>query len=379
MVLLTVVPGVIGIVTADWPFWSRVLRLPAGEGALPDAVFTPRVSIAGGGVESLTTVTADSSIAPDSLAAVQRWADTNDPAALIVWHRGRIQFERYSEGSGPDTPLVGRRMSAPLAAMLVGIAIERGRIASLDAPVATWLHEWQRDPRGRITLRQLLWQTSGLTASGEWQSRPRRAGFLRVIDWASAMRSPEARLMLGANFVEAALAYPLAHEPGLVFGPSMANVQLVAVILERATGLSYEQLLAEWLWKPLGAAAAEAYVDRPRGMPAAYCCFAARPRDWVSVGMLLVNDGAVANAQVLPRGWANTMMTGSRLEPEQGFFVSSAAGAALGAADAVQFDAGGRTLWAIPSQQLVILHAGAPSSAAASDELVRLVLSGIRD
>ena len=67
------------------------------------------------------------------------------------------------------------RKSSP--AMATGLAIAEGRGVTLDAPVSTWLAEWLDEPRGRITLRQLLEETSGLETGGDIQGLLRRAPF----------------------------------------------------------------------------------------------------------------------------------------------------------------------------------------------------------
>ena len=59
-------------------------------------------------------------------------------------------------------------IARPMAAMAVGLALAEGRIDSLDTPVSrASCTEWEDEPRGRITLRQLLEETSGLEAGGD--------------------------------------------------------------------------------------------------------------------------------------------------------------------------------------------------------------------
>ena len=66
------------------------------------------------------------------------------------------------------------------------------------------------------------------------------------------------RLLLGNDFESAALGFQLDHEPGGFHNVSPANTQLVAVILERATGMPYERYLDERVWRPAGAGRAAA-------------------------------------------------------------------------------------------------------------------------
>jgi CubicO group peptidase (beta-lactamase class C family) len=81
--------------------------------------------------------------------------------ALVVMHKGRIVAERYAPGYGPNTKLIGWSMSKTITGVLIGLLISDGRL-TLDesAPVPTW--QRPGDPRGEITLRQLLQMRSGL-------------------------------------------------------------------------------------------------------------------------------------------------------------------------------------------------------------------------
>ena len=87
--------------------------------------------------------------------------------ALLVMHRGRLQLERYFGADEADTLLPAGLVARPLAAMALGVALAEGRIGSLDVPVARYLHEWDGEARGPITLRQLLEDTSGLETGGD--------------------------------------------------------------------------------------------------------------------------------------------------------------------------------------------------------------------
>ena len=109
---------------------------------------------------------------------------------------------------------------------------------------------------------------SPLHHSGPKQPRP-GAG---PIDFALALvrtaASRNTRLSLGTDFGAAALSFPLEHEPGSRFAFSNANAQLLGLILERATGMGYEQYVERKLWVPLGGDVGEDYMKRANGMPA---------------------------------------------------------------------------------------------------------------
>jgi CubicO group peptidase (beta-lactamase class C family) len=82
-------------------------------------------------------------------------------AAFLVIHRGEIIIERYREDITKDTQLESWSMGKSVTATLVGRLIQMGKL-SLDqkAPVPEWQEEG--DPRGEITIRNLLQMSGGL-------------------------------------------------------------------------------------------------------------------------------------------------------------------------------------------------------------------------
>ncbi len=65
------------------------------------------------------------------------------------------------------------------------------------------------------------------------------------------------------------------------------DAQLLAHIIERATGEAYATYLSKALWKPIGAADAQLMLDEPGGTAHASCCLRAHLGDWMRIGQLL--------------------------------------------------------------------------------------------
>jgi CubicO group peptidase (beta-lactamase class C family) len=101
-------------------------------------------------------------ISAAALADMERFAAEYGSHALIVIHRGIIQDEWYAPHWQRDLLTQSQSMHKSLMGLFIGIAIEEQRIASIDDPVGRYLSEWRNDPRGAITLRQLLQMSSGL-------------------------------------------------------------------------------------------------------------------------------------------------------------------------------------------------------------------------
>ncbi|MBU1397988.1 MAG: serine hydrolase [Proteobacteria bacterium] len=82
--------------------------------------------------------------------------------AVLVVYDGRLIAERYAPGfDDRNMPLLGWSMSKSITNALVGIMVKNGKLnLNEPAPVPEWQKEG--DPRGRITLDQLLRMSSGL-------------------------------------------------------------------------------------------------------------------------------------------------------------------------------------------------------------------------
>ena len=135
--------------------------------------------------------------------------------AMIVMHGGEIVAQRYAAGYGPRTKFVGWSMSKTVTGVLVGMMIADGRLRLDDSPP---IPRWQRagDPRGDITLRQLLQMRSGLRH--EEKAEP-------------VYTSAEVRMMFldGRDDMAGwAEAQPLEHEPGRVFEYSTPTTMILA-------------------------------------------------------------------------------------------------------------------------------------------------------
>jgi CubicO group peptidase (beta-lactamase class C family) len=294
-------------------------------------------------------------LSPQVLEAVADFAENQNSVALLVVHRDRLVFERYWQGQGPDSPVNGMSMTKNLLGLMIGVALAEGHIQSLSDRVGDYLPEWAEDPRGEITLEDLLYMQSGL----------------RNDDRTDTLSSDLVQLYGGSNLRQVALSIPQAQPPGQVYEYNNVNSQLLAFVLESATGESFGRYLSSRLWQPLGAEDAFLWMDRPEGSAKAFCCFFATAYDWLRVGHLFLRQGQVGDSQVIPAAWIDQMRQESTLEPTFGMHlwikartpdypqVKSAASVPFLAPDTFYLD--GRhhqKVYVIPSYDLVIVRLG---------------------
>ncbi|WP_446831254.1 serine hydrolase domain-containing protein [Candidatus Foliamicus sp.] len=369
----------------DWRFWYRWYTLPEDPGEWPASYYQPVVEVPGNpGAFFAAAEATELTIDAAALEAAADWAEQHNSAALIVLHRGVIQIERYWQGIGPESLFTGRAMTRSLLPPLVAIAMQEGAIESLDAPVGNYLPEWAGDPRGRITIRQLLQNLSGL------ENPPLAED--------PDPYNKNTQISLSSDFRKAALAFDLENAPGEFFAFSNANAQLLGAVLESATREQYEDYLNSRLWLPLGAGPAQLYMDRQNGMPAVYCCFRATPRDWLRYGAALLGDGEVDGRRIWPAGWVGEMTTGSGVNPGYGYQIwvgnppdgvrryvqdrdqTAPHGPPIEAAGAFFLEGGGfRTMYVVPGEQLVILRLGYFHPDWRTSTLPNLILAGLQN
>ena len=91
-----------------------------------------------------------------AIAEAQAFSDAHKGLGLLVLHEGVPVHESYGEGADVTATSASASMMKSLIGLLYGIAIEDGVIGSVDDPIGDYLEEWADDPRGAITLRQML-------------------------------------------------------------------------------------------------------------------------------------------------------------------------------------------------------------------------------
>jgi CubicO group peptidase (beta-lactamase class C family) len=231
--------------------------------------------------------------------------DMNVHAVLVV-RGGKLVYETYRSGldfrwtlaSGmvTHTPQMQhdvRSMSKSVVSLLVGIALDRKLIASIDDPVFTYFPQYAslRTPaKDRILLRHLLTMRSGL----QWDelhtsfSDPTNSGRMMY-------RSSDPY-----RFV---LEQPVQHEPDEKFNYSGGNTQLLAGVLQKATGEPLAEFAKAALFEPLGITQFTWPNGPASGEVIADWGLRLRPRDMAKIGELVLRKGMWNGRRVVSEAW----------------------------------------------------------------------------
>lgn len=244
-----------------------------------------------------------STIRQDALDAAEAYAAERNSQALMIWRRGKMERVAYFNGADADTLIVGRSLAKPTTVIAVGRAIFKGHIESLDQPVSDFITEWKGTDRESMLIRHLL---------------DMRTGFLRQ-GFDPAPESILNRAYIHPHHDEVIIhEYPLTHKPGERYDYSNATSEMVAPVIERATGVRYEDWVAEEVLKPLGAKGGEIWLNRPGGMAHSGCCILLPAGSFFRMGMLSYLDGVWNGTRLLPEGYVAETKTATPQNPWSG-------------------------------------------------------------
>ena len=266
---------------------------------------------------ALAAVVERPSVAREKLAravdALFSQSETAETRAVLVLHGGRIVAERYGPGYHENTRFVSWSMAKTVTGVMIGLMVSDGRLR-LDESVP--IPAWQRpgDPRGEITLRQLLQMRSGLrhTEAGDpiYKSDEVRMLFLDGRD----------------NMAAYAEAQPLEAEPGRKWEYSSATTVILADLVARSLTTSTDpatrrravsEYLKTRLFEPLGMRSMVPEFDTA-GTLIGGSLIHGTARDWAKFGEFLRMGGSVNGAQLVPRGWIEFMVKGNPRNPGYG-------------------------------------------------------------
>lgn len=345
---------------------KSVKRLGAASGLLAVLALAGIWTVRAAGPQPVYHVTGDSDVDEAALrAAVDPLFDdgaVGETRALIVMHDGEIVAERYAPGFGPRTKLLSWSIGKSVTAVLIGLMVADGRLA-LDSPAPVPAWNQPGDPRGRITLRQLLAMTSGLDHVEE-EEPIASADTVRMLFTDGAQD-------MGA-FAE---AKPLAHTPGAVFSYSTGSTIILTDLMAR--------MLTDSADPDVRRRAMQMFIDGRLKIPARLSSLTAEydaagtmiggsflhmtTRDYARFGELLRNHGrGGAGHQIVPEKWIAYMRSPSARNPAYGAHLwlnrdSEESALMPGRAPGSLFGCvghGGQYILVSPSQRLTVVRLG---------------------
>jgi len=228
-------------------------------------------------------------------ATLEGYLARNPTTGLLVAVDDTIHVERYQYARGETHRFVSFSMAKTICAILVGLAVQDGAIASIDDAAEKYVPALVGSEYGRTPIRHLLSMSSGVRFREDYDGADDAAKLTRALLFGSG----------GAGAVRQFNTRDAA--PGQRWYYASAESQVLGLVLTGALKRPVAEYLSERLWQPIGAEADASWVIDRTGQETTHGNFSAVLRDYARLGRLLANGGRVAEKQVIPAVWLREM------------------------------------------------------------------------
>ena len=224
---------------------------------------------------------------------------------VLVVKDGKLVFEEYFSGYKFSLAQQGEyivfdrdtlhnlaSVTKSITSALVGIALDRGSIASLNERAFTYFPEYadlSGGGKNEIRLEHLITMTSGL----QWDEETY---------WYPDPRNDIVQLFLVDDPIRFVLAKPLVAEPGTQFHYSGGCTNVLGEIVSKAAFTGLDDFSEQFLFTPLGVTDFE-WQYLPGGVVFASGDLRLRPRDMAKFGYMYLSRGTWGEARVLSQNW----------------------------------------------------------------------------
>ncbi len=237
---------------------------------------------------------------------LQKYNEAYGAIAYVIIKNDSIWFENYYDGFDENSKTNSFSMAKSYVSGLMGKAIEEGYIKSLDQPVSDFFPEFSEGPAAKLTVGDLSSMASGT-------------------NWDEKYYSPlsiTTRAYFDDDLEKVILGLKVVNEPGQAYKYSSGDTQLLAMVIEKATGKKLYDYLTESFWKPLGSENETLWqVDsKEHDLVKAYCCIASNAKDFARFGKLYKDHGKWKGEQLLDSAFVAKSITPRFAEsPQYGY------------------------------------------------------------
>lgn len=203
--------------------------------------------------------------------------------AFLVIRNDTIVFEQYYEGYDSSKHILSFSLAKSFTSAMMGIAIKKGYLPGLDAPVLDYIPELEpAEDFKDLKLSHLLNQTSGLDLG----------------------KLEDAGIYYGKRGMEKIKKVRPVLPPGKRQTYRNLNIFMLGLVLERATKMPFHEFMEKELWQPLGMEQPGYWwYDKKSGLTKNYGCLMAVARDYARLGRLYLKKGEWEGKQILDREW----------------------------------------------------------------------------
>lgn len=221
----------------------------------------------------------------DTLQKISFRAFMSQSDAILITYRGHPIYA-YGEEKLFE-PMETRSVTKSIVSLAIGMLMQESKIGSINTPVHCYFPEWKQGLKKDITLFHLLNNTSGLTLDKGTE------------------------LYEAPDCIRLALATDVLTTPGTHFIYNNKAINLLSMIVQRASGVSLHEYVKSHLFQPLGIKS-DTWLCDVAGNNYAMAHLTINAIDLAKIGLLLANGGCWNGRRLLVKEWIDAFTEASQ-------------------------------------------------------------------
>ena len=226
--------------------------------------------------------------------ALQQHLEETGTVSFVAIQHGKIFQEHYWDNYTRSTASNSFSMAKTITVLLLGKAIDDGRIAGINSRFSDFYPEFAQKKWGKnLTLQQLASMQAGL-------------------DWKEDYKNPflpNAKAYYGSSLADVVFGTSLKENPGSHFEYQSGATQLLGFAVGKSLGEPLASYASSKLWKPLGMEQNAQWTTDDLSVEKSFCCIQSNARDWGKIGQLLINDGKIDGIPIISASFISQMIT----------------------------------------------------------------------
>ncbi|MGL1904331.1 MAG: beta-lactamase family protein [Fibrobacterales bacterium] len=242
----------------------------------------------------------------DSIVASIRRGNLRKQTSLLISKDNKFIVEEYFNNYNSAVPHTVQSVSKSITSLLMGIAIDKGFVASVNDPISKYLPEYQGlfvGDKADITIKDMLLMAPGL----KWNEH--NPGYY-------SLNNIRTREMFSKNSVEFVLKRSLDTIPGVKFAYSGGFVTVIGQIIENATKMTVGEFASQYFFNKLGINYYKCYLQADSRFNTAGG-FMVTPQGLMKIGLMVLNNGMYNDVRVVSNLWIKES-TSKHLDPHFG-------------------------------------------------------------
>jgi len=228
----------------------------------------------------------------DDLAEKIRSRRIAELNGLVVIRHGYVVLEQYANGSSASQAHEMQSVTKSVTSLLVGIAIDQGKIPSVDGKVLSFFPEYtdirNMDQRKQnVTIKSLLMMESGIN----FYEDPYEGSPLQQLNNSSG------------DWLRIVLDQPMNAAPGELWQYNSGGVISLGGVIYNTTHITADEFARQFLFSPLGITVASWFKGNPNGLPHMGGGLSLRASDLARIGYLVLRKGKWGDRQIVTESW----------------------------------------------------------------------------